>query len=83
MTTIKLRTTRALHADGRCYEAGVELKLDPMSAGLVLDSGRAALVNPADQQVITEARQADGRHRHAHQQRQDAVGTISRGGWQI
>lgn len=82
MSTIKLIATRAFHAAGRSHAAGTELQLEPMSAGLVLDSGRASLVDPADQKAITEARQADGRQRHAVEQRQAAVGTIGRGGWQ-
>jgi hypothetical protein len=81
MKTITLRATRALHAEGRAHEAGAELRLAPMAAGLVLDSGRAELVNEDDRQAITAARQADDRHRHAVEQRHATVGAISRGGW--
>ena len=78
MNTIKLRTTHPMHADGRNHAAGAELQLAPLQAGLVLDSGRAELVNPDDHQAITAARQADNRRRHASDQRQASFGTFGR-----
>jgi hypothetical protein len=78
MTTIKLRAARPLVSDGRAYPAGAEFSLAPLVAGLVLDGGRAVLVNDDDVAVITEARRAEQRSRHVAEQRHPMAGTISR-----
>ena len=48
MSTVKLRVTRPLWFDGNSHAEGAILATDESEAITLLESGRAALVDPAD-----------------------------------
>lgn len=57
--TIVCRAVRPLMHGGRRVEAGETLKLEPLAAAMLLDSGRCELAHDADAAEVLAAKRAD------------------------
>jgi len=55
MKTIELQVTRPMMFDGRRVEVGERVKADPLTAGLLLNTRRCTLTNPADMAAVMDA----------------------------
>ena len=75
---VKVRITRPLVYRGECVPAGVILTLDAAEAQNALDSGRCALLDPADRAHALAGRRAEV---NALMRREQRVAPMADGPW--